>query len=705
MINNISIRSKLFSSFILITAFTVAVGLYSTTGIKKNDMVFEEVLKVTQSIEALLEMKSAAYNVDRESLSFKALSETSTESETSVGAEQKFKILAALQRLDRWEKEYERHVDIREAKNARFIERVDKEKTAIIETTLVYISLKEQRRSQSDIIEVEKELSKHIENLKNDIESAVLEAQQNLKAADFAAHQQSESVVRINTIISILTVIVAITLAFFLTRVIDRPLRVLRDAALRISGGDLSTRVALVGKDEIGELASVVNQMTENLENSQSSLREKAAETEEKAAALQGQVDETEKTKKAVLNLLEDTRAAEEKEARQALELKKAISKVKEFASVADQERNMYFLLLASIGEGVLVLDNERKVTIVNRVTEKTLGYKTVDMVGKHFKELVTFTHANKEPLEETFWDEAFKSKFSITPSKDLSIVGKTGEIIPIFIIVAPIIDPTNQESRGVIITFRDVREERALEEARIGFISTASHQLRTPLTSMRWFSEMLLGGDAGPINEDQKHFVERIYQGTDRMIALVNLLLQLARVEAGRVKVDPVPVDLKVTTEGVILTTKVNFDNKNQKIDIKINPNPLPVIPMDQDMLWQVIQNLLSNANRYAPIDSTIFVEIQQKNEEIEYSVKDAGIGIPKDQQARLFEKFFRADNAVSAVPEGSGLGLSLVKILVEGWGGKIWFESEENKGTAFHFTIPTAGMKQKDGDVKLTV
>ncbi len=705
MINNISIRSKLFLAFILITIFTIVVGFYSTTSIKKNDLVFKEVLDITQSIEALLEMKGAAYNVDRESLLFKAIGDIATQSETGAGAEQKFKILAALERLERWENEYEERVDIREIANARFIERVDKEKTSIIETTLIYVSLKEQGRSQAEIIAVEKELAKHIENLKNDIETAVLEAQQNLKAAEFAAQQQSARVVRINTGISILTVVVAIILAFFLARVIDKPLRTLRDAALRIAGGDLSTRVALQGKDEIGELAAVVNQMTENLESTQSSLRDKAAETEEKAVALQSQVDETEKTKKAVLNLLEDTRAAEEKEAKQAVELKKAISKVKEFASVADQERNMYFLLLASIGEGVLVLDNERKVTIVNRVTEKTLGYKAADMVGKNFKELVTFTHANKEPLEETFWDEAFKSKFSITPSNDLSIIGKTGEIIPIFIIVAPIIDPTNQESRGVIITFRDVREERALEEARIGFISTASHQLRTPLTSMRWFSEMLLGGDAGAISEDQKHFVERIYQGTDRMIALVNLLLQLARVEAGRVKVDPVPVDLKVTTEGVIMTTKVNFDNKQQKIDIKINPNPLPVIPMDQDMLWQVIQNLLSNANRYAPVGSTIFVEINQKDEVIEYSVRDAGIGIPKDQQARLFEKFFRADNAISAVPEGSGLGLSLVKILVEGWGGKIWFESEENKGTTFHFTLPLLGMKPKDGDVKLTV
>ncbi len=709
MIKDIAIRSKLLFSFLLITLFTIGVGYYSTSAIKRNDEVFQRVLNVTTSMEALLEMKSAAYNVDRESISFKAFETSGTQSETEEGAEKKLKILAALERLDTWEKVYAKYVDSTDAKSAKFISLVNEEKKAIVELTLNYIALKEEGGSQLEIVKLEKNLGEHVERLKTHIEDTSIKVAQDLEVAKEAAKKESDLVRTINIIISFITVVVGVILAFFLTSVIDKPLRSVRDAALKIAKGDLSARVMFEGKDEIGELARVMNQMTENLQKSEHSLKEKGKEAEEKAEALQEQVTETEKTKKAVLNLLEDTREAEEKEAKQAVELKEALSKVKEFADVVDQERNMYLLLLASIGEGVLVLDNNRRVTVANRVAERTLGYKAIEMVGKPFTEVVKFIHAantaNKQPLEDSFWDQAFASKLSISPSSDLSITGKTEETIPIFMIVAPIIDPTNQESQGVIITFRDVREERALEEARIGFISTASHQLRTPLTSMRWFSEMLLGGDAGEISEEQKHFVERIYQGTDRMIALVNLLLQLARVEAGRVKVDPVPIDLQVTTEGVILTTKVNFDNKKQKIDIKTTPAPLPVIPMDQDILWQVIQNLLSNANRYAPVESTIFVEITQKTEEIEYTVRDTGIGIPENQKARLFEKFFRADNAVSAVPEGSGLGLSLVKILVEGWGGRIWFESEENKGTTFHFTIPLAGMKAKEGDVKLTV
>ena len=215
----------------------------------------------------------------------------------------------------------------------------------------------------------------------------------------------------------------------------------------------------------------------------------------------------------------------------------------------------------------------------------------------------------------------------------------------------------------------------------------------------------MLINGDAGNLTEDQKHFVERIYEGTDRMIALVNLLLQIARVEAGRVKIEPMPVDLKTTTQGVLVTLKAMVEKKHQKIEITTDPQPFPTILLDQEVIWQVIQNLLSNALRYSDEASTILVSIVKKDEFVEYSVKDTGIGIPEHEKPRIFNRFFRAENALKKVPEGSGLGLSLVKLLVNNWGGKIWFESEEGKGTTFHVTIPLEGMKPKEGEVKLAV
>ena len=276
------------------------------------------------------------------------------------------------------------------------------------------------------------------------------------------------------------------------------------------------------------------------------------------------------------------------------------------------------------------------------------------------------------------------------------------GKKFAVIMIVTPLL---GEGFTGAVMMFRDASEEKQLDEAKTSFISVSSHQLRTPLTSMRWFAEMLIGGDAGQITKEQKHFVERIYQGTDRMIGLVNLLLQIARVEAGRVKIKPIPVDLKALTQGVLITLKSNLDQKSQEVIVKSDPDQFPLILMDQEVVWQVMQNLLSNASRYSPEKSTIEVYIVKKGEMAEYSVKDKGIGIPKDQQNRIFEKFYRAENALKYVPTGSGLGLSLVKLLVEGWGGKVWFESEEGKGTTFYFTVPLKGMKAKEGEVKISV
>lgn len=436
--------------------------------------------------------------------------------------------------------------------------------------------------------------------------------------------------------------------------------------------------------DGVGNIARSLQTLLKSLGEQKNEHERIKGQLQEKLAFITDQEKTTNDYKKAMINLIEDAR---------------------ESADLADRERNMYFLLLASIGEGVYVLDAERKLTLMNKSAEETLGYAASEVIGKKFDTVLHFIHQDKKPLEEEFWNSAFTDRQPKVLPPDISVIGKDGKPVPIADVVAPVIDTKTQELKGLIVTFRDVRDERALEEARIGFISIASHQLRTPLTSMRWFAEMLMGGDAGEITDEQKHFVERIYQGTDRMISLVNFLLQIARVEAGRVKIEPLPIDLRTTTQGVVLTLKTLLDGKKQQVVIAVDPDPFPTIPLDQEVIWQVIQNLLSNANRYSPENATISVFIKKKGDLIEYSVKDQGIGIPKDQQGRLFEKFFRAENALKMVPEGSGLGLSLVKLLVEGWGGKIWFETEEGKGTTFFFTIPVSGMKAKEGEVKLSV
>lgn len=354
------------------------------------------------------------------------------------------------------------------------------------------------------------------------------------------------------------------------------------------------------------------------------------------------------------------------------------------------KERSTYMRLLDSIGEGVVVVDANNTITLINKVAESLCGSNQVDVLGKDCKDHIKLVHQDTTPLAEEFWRKALHSRTQSNPGTDISLVHNNGEHIPVVVLVSPILDKDQKESQGSIITIRDVREERILEEARVSFISTASHQLRTPLAPIRWLSEMLLGGDAGSINEDQRKFVERIYHGTDRMIGLVNLLLKMARVEAGRVRVDPIETNLKEFIEKVSLTLKPYFDQKNQNLTILEGNTTKASVYIDQDMLWQVLQNLLSNASRYGNENTKIIVSLSKDDEFVQISVKDSGIGIPKAQVSRVFEKFFRADNAISLSAEGSGLGLSFVKTLVDRWGGKIWFESKEGTGTTFYFTVP---------------
>jgi PAS domain S-box-containing protein len=451
-------------------------------------------------------------------------------------------------------------------------------------------------------------------------------------------------------------------LIYIATHSIAEPFTSLRKALDSASKGDFTTELITHSDDEIGQVIKSYNDMRLRLN------------------------------------------ASLDNDERQEEELKRALTQVSTFASIVDEQRNLYLHMLSSIGNSIIITDPNRTIMIHNKVAEDMFGLNPTDIQGKKVEEIVKFVYKDKTPLEYDIWQQAFTTRKVMRLYSDIFILNKNNETVAVSATISPIIDQKN-DCDGIIITIRDTSIQRQLEETRVSFISVASHQLRTPLTSMRWFTEMLLNGDAGKITKKQKEFIDLIYQGTNRMINLVNLLLQIARVEAHRLKIAPAPTDLKKMTLDVGNVLKANFDEKSLKLKVIANPDPLPQIAMDPDILWQVVLNLLSNAIRYSPQKGTITVSATVKNDIVEYVVKDQGIGIPEAEKDKIFQKFFRAHNALQAVPEGSGLGLSLVKSLVEGWSGKIWFESQENKGTSFFVTIPLKGMQAKEGDVSIAV
>lgn len=242
----------------------------------------------------------------------------------------------------------------------------------------------------------------------------------------------------------------------------------------------------------------------------------------------------------------------------------------------------------------------------------------------------------------------------------------------------------------------KNVAHIKAIDKAKTEFVSLASHQLRTPLTSISWYTEMLVKGDAGKLNEKQKKCLDEIYAGNQRMVHLVNDLLNTSRIDMGSLVLAPKPTDLVEIVESILEEIGSLIRNKKMKISENYEEK-LPQITIDPEMIRIVFQNLISNSLKYTPHGGSISIEIKRQNSHIQVTISDNGYGIPKNQKNKIFTKMFRADNIISKGTSGTGLGLYITRAIVKESGGKIWFESEESKGSVFHFTLPINPKKIK--------
>lgn len=238
----------------------------------------------------------------------------------------------------------------------------------------------------------------------------------------------------------------------------------------------------------------------------------------------------------------------------------------------------------------------------------------------------------------------------------------------------------------------------REVDELKSNFISVVAHQLRTPLSGIKWTLNMLLSGDMGEMTNDQKTFLMKGYESNNRMIALVNDMLSTDRLQSGKVRFGFRFIDLVNLLDNILFEVSPNASKKEISIKFKDKLDGLPQAYVDPDSMRAVFQNLLENAIKYTIKGGTIWIDMQDQKDFLLVSIRDDGIGIPEDQQKNIFEKFFRARNAAKYETDGTGLGLYIAKTVVEKNGGRIWFESQEGRGTTFYFTVPT-----KDPSVKL--
>ena len=334
--------------------------------------------------------------------------------------------------------------------------------------------------------------------------------------------------------------------------------------------------------------------------------------------------------------------------------------------------------IIEHLADGLLVFDRINKLIIINPQAEEFLVIRKEKVLGISFLSLSRFPN--------------FKPLISLLGPEIKEVSREEAQIKKDFILevtAIPII--AEGEKFGTIVVLHDVSREKLVEKMKNEFVALAAHRLRTPTSAVKWSLGMLLKGDFGRLSAEQREVIRKTYVTNERMIRLIEDLLNLATLEEGKYLSKIALFDIEKIIQSIISENQERIKRKNLKVEIKKSNNVLPQIMLDERKIEIAIENILDNAIRYTLPGGEINIFIKASKKEIEIQIKDNGVGIPDDQQEKVFSKFFRGANAIKMETEGTGLGLFIAKNIIEAHGGDIWFNSKEGKGTTFYFTLPT--------------
>lgn len=483
---------------------------------------------------------------------------------------------------------------------------------------------------------------------------------------------------------------VDIFLILFLTGLITKPLSKLKKVAQAIAAGNYQARAEASNRsDVIGRLQYAINDMAMTLINEHYNLeRQVKAQTLD----LNTKVIDLEKSKKAMANILKDLSLT-----KTDLELSK----------------NKDDALLSSIGDGVFAIDRNERIILFNEAASNITGYTYKEVAGKKFSDILHFDVRSSGDNKLSFINKALSGKAGKMPRMTY-IQHKHGHWIPVADSSSPVLEKS--KVTGAIIVFRDITKELEIETTKNEFVSLASHQLRTPLTAIGWYTELLLKDQHRLLSKEQKAYLKEVRDGNKRMTELVNALLNLSRLELGAVEIEPKVIDIGEIVSSVESELSRQITTKSQSFKQEISAD-LPKIKSDPQLLRIIIQNLVTNAVKYTPNKGKILLSVEHIKtaksiaghkvlaNRILISVKDNGYGIPQKEHAKIFTKLYRASNIKIKNTDGTGLGMYIVKLLCAILKGKIWFESTEDKGSTFYVTIPVNAKLSRAGTKQLEV
>jgi PAS domain S-box-containing protein len=338
------------------------------------------------------------------------------------------------------------------------------------------------------------------------------------------------------------------------------------------------------------------------------------------------------------------------------------------------------------VDEALALISPDQRIINVNQRFVEIFGVPQERITGQHLGDIQTL-------FDQIFAEAGELYELILTSSQDTGttftryIQQNWPQIRELQLYSTPIRDAKG--FLGRLFVFRDVTHEREVDRMKTEFVSLVSHELRTPLTSIKGFTEMILDGDAGEINEEVEEFLGIVFNNAERLVALVNDLLDISRIESGRIQLKSEKVDIHEIVRNAVDTMQQKIKEKDQTLVVKIDPAIQNVLG-DKDKLVQVLTNYLSNAYKYTQAGGALQIDVSRQGEFVLVAVSDNGFGISPEDQQRLFTRFYRVDNSMTREVGGTGLGLSIVKQLIEIMGGEIGVRSALGKGSTFSFTVP---------------